>query len=413
MAQDFSKDTLWTKNLWPEEVRACRFTPDGKYVIAAVGKTICKFDALTGELVSRFKDTCDETITVMEISKNFSIIATLDFPQDTLFIWDVIQEKIIKKIPVKNNTSNGASHMVISSDDRYLILGLLRSDVDNLIIYNTDTWKEEKILSLLGGWKRIAISPDDKYFVVGSLDYNESEERFYSHLTLWKTENWEFVNELGYFKGEIIGLNYSYDGKYLLFGRNSGDPEPIYVWDMETLYKFKEYPKSKTGQTHYKAKLSPDYRYIALSSGPPPIQLATLIWDFINDTLICKYNYPSDDLDVNQIGDNIILTNILKLISIKPKLIPSSKIDYSKENPFLKLKYINNLLNISLSSALPAFYKLEIYDNSGKMITEVNLGYLEKGDHIFTRTIQLSSGVYFATIRFGGSSISKQFDVVR
>jgi len=70
-------DNLLTKYLYPQEVKDCRFTTDNRYVLAAAGKTIYKYGALTGQLVSSFKDSCDNVIYRMDFAEGLNIIPAL------------------------------------------------------------------------------------------------------------------------------------------------------------------------------------------------------------------------------------------------------------------------------------------------------------------------------------------------
>ena len=280
-------DVLWTvDNTKPYlTTYECRFTPDNKFVIATTGKTITKYDALTGQFISRFQDTCDFEITKMALSKTCSKILTCDFPQHKLYVWDYVTEKQIKVINYESDTIGGLSGFDLSPDDKYALVGLMdKENYNNMILLNLDNYYEEKKFDVKGSIWEIAFSPDRKYFVTASLVYDTHYQNQYSYLYLWKTENWEFVQELGYLKYKIINIRFSNDGSKLACAVEN---DTLTIWDMNNRIKIKEYPQNVQADYYYnRAAFSNNKNNIVLSGYGS--NMFTLYIDLFNDSLNYK-----------------------------------------------------------------------------------------------------------------------------
>ena len=89
-------DTVWTKFTYPVEVRAVKFTPDGRYLATGGSDAIPKlWDVETGELVKAFPG---RPMGIWDISIAGNMIAFIGAGKDGIQIYDLENYNLIKPI---------------------------------------------------------------------------------------------------------------------------------------------------------------------------------------------------------------------------------------------------------------------------------------------------------------------------
>ena len=410
-AQD--SDIFWEKN-GLEFTYGAAFMSDGN-VIAATGRTLSKLDVTNGNVIRRFNDSlCDiyDYIYRFDISLNTPRVITLNFNSDTVFIWDYLQEKIIKRISflITQPNSIGTVHCVsISPDGKYALFGV-EKESQNLIVYDIDNNIELKKLDLYGPPHAVKFSPDGKYFAVG-YGHHDDKWQYHDYLALFSTQNWELIKILEQQDEMIENIDFSPDSKLLACGRRI---QPLTVWNVENLSFVNEYNKNKIGQYTKKAIFTPDSKYILIGSGSPPNNINILIWDFKFDTLIYKYPYgssyclsPEKDLKYILIddGQNIRL--------LKPKFKYNTVKEETNENIKFSLFVQKTNISLNFTNNITANFIIDLYNIKGVYITNFFSGIIEQGNSTIEKSLNIPIGTYFLRIKYNKKVITHKFEIIR
>ena len=221
-SQNTASDTVWTKYTYPYEVKAVKFTPDGKYVATGGTDAIPKiWDAENGKLVKEFPG---RPTGIYDISIANNMIAFSGPSDNGIQIYDLNDYHLIKSL-------QGSLNAIFTTDGNYLLTGLGKSEKSvGISIIDTKTWLIVNAIDLPKSTISIAISPNNKY-VARAGNYASDNPRDNDHkgeLVIYSFPDLNYVTTLenkDYFL--CNQLCFSPDNKYLA-GALSGSVNKIW-----------------------------------------------------------------------------------------------------------------------------------------------------------------------------------------
>ncbi len=221
-------DTLWTKYIG-SSVRTVKFSPDGRYVYAAVtGRSPMMLDANTGEIVREFK----EFTYVSEGSYRLSIAVSKDgkrlFAGDNeakFYVWDTESGELIKTVEIDNYNTGDNLFYAIDVSEKHIVYNL-RYKIANTVTFvvqarDINTYELIKDVVIKNNSYLLLSNDGSKLAVAGISDKN---------IELFETETWGKIGTLVGHTSLINDLSFSPDGSILA---SCDDGGTIKIWDIE------------------------------------------------------------------------------------------------------------------------------------------------------------------------------------
>ncbi|HPI19903.1 MAG TPA: T9SS type A sorting domain-containing protein [Candidatus Kapabacteria bacterium] len=240
LATTTESDTLWTINIGSSAERF-DFVQNDEYIVIGGPYGIYKVRTSNGKVEKIFDLATNlygfnNEKTNLLYSDDFSIF-TMDLESGNI-IDSIIIEKIDKYKYIDGDTTNpwDESYLLApltSPDGKYILCSWFRSgyrfnsyepefiETRTIIIINKETKKIEKEIEIVPNAK--CFSPDGNYIAIGT-DNNNSE------IELYNAKTFEFIKKIAILGGNINGLNFSFDSKYLCC---TYDPEKCNIFDIE------------------------------------------------------------------------------------------------------------------------------------------------------------------------------------
>lgn len=411
-----SLNLVWQKNIYPVQIINAVFSVDGNFIYLAVGNTIQKMDAKSGEFVSVF-DKADtlpySAIDDFYITPSGNYLLTRD-DGGMVKIWDTRIEKAIFQLSIVNKPGyDGIRACSISPDEKYIILGVAVyvggvDDNSFLVLYDINLKKEVKRIQMGSdyGWiTKIAVSHDGKYFATGSVYQEQTLDKFWhDRLILWDTESITPVDTLediktGTSSGGYKQLKFSYENKYLGCLRMS--PWEVHIYDATTGFRV----KSSDGRSCLGIEFLPDS----------------------SSYLLSYYSFP----EFYELGSNKFFGKAERWMGVlasstKTKQILAVNGDslYLYSLPFTGVKEINKSIEgiklVPLNGQILLMNDFTFYEKLSVMITDL-LGkkiYEEEFINVMpnskiTLKTELQSGIYICKILAGNKEYSQKIQIVR
>ncbi len=136
------------------------------------------------------------------------------------------------------------------------------------------------------------------------------------------------------------------------------------------------------------------------------IHIDSLVNNDRNETFKFRLSFMPDSISIDtiktlcQIESYITSVNESESNNIISNIYPNPIIEGNKG--YLNLEILND-----------SYTEIELFDNFGRNISTIHLGYLNKGHHLFNiPTVNLASGIYSIIIKSAGNYISKRFTVI-
>jgi WD40 repeat protein len=265
-------EVVWEKP--SEEITDAKFSPDGKFVYCAIGKTIKKLDVETGEFITTFDNSLGKDIyktMSMNISDDGRYIATGN--GGAVGIWDTQQNKLIKEPNVSATAAtfyNNTTMLIVSN----------KSNDQKIILYDILTDKFLDTISYHFLMTQIQTSKDGTKFITGSV-YKDLQGEGHCKVTLWDMATLkpikDFEDEGGDFDG-FTKIQISNNNR-LVGMADLGYPRTAKIFDVETGNIVKQ---SDIGMIGYNFELLPNDYYLLYQ------------WDENNQSVYSSniYQYP-------------------------------------------------------------------------------------------------------------------------
>ena len=261
------------------------FSPDGTYITISSRKLFASvYDSETGELINTFKDgdfDCDGCNTEHVFSPNGKYLLTMSNKVGAI-LWDVQSRKKVRTFIEEDDhpnqlmfsakggylliafdddvyvyeTRTGREKLHItndkieyldfkfSADEKYIatpndnggvdiwstisgklsktLSGYLNVDSNNGLGLSYSNWGQQSILSYIQHKRKVLLSPDNKYVMIGGVD---------TVAMLISVESGRVVRTFEGHHQSVIAFDFSPDGKY---AATAGGDRYIKIWDMQT-----------------------------------------------------------------------------------------------------------------------------------------------------------------------------------
>jgi WD40 repeat protein len=396
-------EVLWSKYFY--EANGVKFSADGNVVlVAARDSLLYLFDTYTGEPTKYEKIAFDHDIdyadfNFLDVSKDGKYILGSDFFRCKL--WDYENGKLYYNYDLRRQITD----IIFHPDCKHVIITYSDYETKNIQLLNIKTNSFVKSADLDGKGDKIAVSEDGRFFAVSEIVGHWS-----MNLTLWDLQTFTMIKRFpaSALYVAINDIAFSPDGKYLAATDENGY---IKVWNTETRElvfnkKHEEKNNSRYLQTITFSKNS-DY---LISSGGFFGNLTTKKWSLPDFELKCTNAHPSgftvdiciyDTLLLGIKGDYVELFPLCgKILNVNKEA--SDTLQYP--NP------VKDIITIELEQELRPPIKIEIFDNSGKLVKNFSLDEIMINNTSITLDMAfLSPGSYFLIINTDGFSKTYSF----
>jgi hypothetical protein len=402
-------EVVWQNNLSFVQTKYPMFSPDDKFIYIASMSKLYKVSSINGDSLSIFDNAgLVADIYSPEISKSGSYIVN-DCGNGAVSIWDVIKEKAIKTLNYAGNVDlngNGTKCISISPDDRYLIIGLLKPEGNNLIIYDFQADKELMRLPCPGNVEIVKYSHNGRYFITGSTKYDADYKKYYTKLLLWDAITYQQISAIEDYVGNS-------DYRYIKFSANDAyvgyrNGTYVNIYDINSKQTIKN---TENNPIYNNFVFLVDNQHYLLFGGKSSdnydLELFNINGDKVNNYKINGSFMESGNTNIpNYIFCSSGSTNtLLKITSTDVKNIDNSKIPINIQSLNGKLIFeLNDIIFPKLTVILSDLRGKKHYQNSFDIQT---------GQTKIELDTKLSNGIYLCKIIVGNKEYTQKIEIVR
>ncbi|KAG6907489.1 hypothetical protein DXG01_008681 [Tephrocybe rancida] len=253
-----------------DSVQSVAFSPDGKQVVSgSFDKSVHIWDALTGDFVKELKGHTDLVLSVAFSPDGKQVVSgSID---KSVCIWDALTGHLLKDL--KGHT-HWVQSVAFSPDGKHVVSG---SNDKSVCIWDAligDLVKELKGHTDFVG--SVLFSPDGKQVVSGSGDRS---------VCIWDALTGSLVKELKGHTDGVQSVAFSSDGKQVVSGSND---KSVCIWDVLTGHLLKELK----GHTDWvlSVAFSPDKKQVVSGSNDKSVR----IWDALIGGLVKELKGHTD-----------------------------------------------------------------------------------------------------------------------
>jgi WD40 repeat protein len=371
-----------------------KFSPDGKFIYCAVGKTIKKLDVETGEFIATFDNSLSPFIYAvisMNISDDGKYIATQN-GAGAIDIWDTEQQKLTKELQL-------GTTMASFTKDNVLLIASAKDESKGIILYDYLNDRYLDTISYSPIIKLIYTSKDGKFFITGSV-YRDWQGNGFCKVTLWDANTLEPIRDYEVPEGNDNGfrkIQISDNNK--LIGYATHNTNIVKILETETGKVVKISDEGMEGYNF--CLLTNDYFLIYQSVD-------------ITNYGMYFYHYPDTFQSyLKRFGSRIIISKgtkenkiiIFQETSQGIALLKSSVTSVKDSvNPDFKITVGPEKISVSFENA----YSIKIIDMNGKILLDQKVN-----EPIITIPNTFSPGTYICVIKSGDREYSQKFQVVR
>jgi WD40 repeat protein len=392
-----SFEVVWEK---PQAgVIDAKFSPDGKFIYCAVGKTIKKLDVETGEFISTFDNSLSPFIYAvmsMNISDDGKYIATQN-GAGAIDIWDTEQQKLTKELQL-------GTTMASFTKDNVLLIASAKDESKGIILYDYLNDRYLDTISYSPIIKLIYTSKDGKYFISGSV-YWDWQDNGFCKVTLWDANTLKPIRDYEVPEGNDAGfrkIQISDNNK--LIGLATHNTNIVKILETETGMVVKTSDKDMVG---YNFDLLPnDYYFLCQWKEGTEIDYDILI-----------YKYPDIyQSNIYKMFGGVILSKEFiegsekKMIVFQQSgqlmtLLTNSTTSVNEpSNTEFRIKVEPEKISVNFDNA----ESIKILDIKGKI-----LFYQKVNEPNFFIPNTFSPGTYICVVKLGDREYSQKFQVVR
>ncbi len=405
-------DTVWTKNLFPCEIKGSSFSLTGDSIITIAGvsgsDTLFILETTTGNILKKIKikPFSFSLGCLTHFNTKSWIAVNVSGAYGGMYIFDYIKEKIIK-----DTFGFMGKAIAITNNDKYLFVQNINNSPKNISILDIE--KNEFIDSISSGYgaaHSLAISPDDKYLAIGTgkskivnpdpenPDYEE--ERMFDKILIFNLETKEIIKEFDGNEGTegmLINMKFSPDGNYLGIAKLDGTIRVYKIDELELYRKFiieKNEYHDNSGPWYINFSKNSEYIYCGIKLYG---QYNTKIWNIKDNLLIKSYDFCSySGININY-NDNVLVACDYDLTYLFPNWLSSVN-----EFNILSNDTTNIIINKSINSVFQYNYEKKInninfYNYTGNIINNKGI-FIINTNNISINSNNLQYGIYFLSI---------------
>ncbi len=387
-----SLEVVWEKQ--QGGVIDAKFSPDGKFVYCAVGKTIKKLDVETGEFIATFDNSLSPFIYKvhkMDISKDGKWLVTSN-AAGAIDIWDTQQNKLVKE--------PGFSGFVAAFYNNTTLL--IASNRTAQGIYRYDFVNDRNLDSALFPFyiTHLQMSADGNYFITGSV-YKDWQGKGFCKVTLWDAATLKPIRDYEVPEGNYDGfrkIQLSDNNKLIGFATHVTNKVKILETETGKVVK-----TSDVGMSGYDFELLPNSYYLIYQENESNI----------NEYGFQIFKYPDIfQSNLKRLASGVIISNITEddkisifCISQGMTLLRSTTTSVAN-NPTEQFifKVESDKIIVSFKNA----ESFKIIDMHGNIVLEKSVN-----QPAFSIPNTFSSGTYICVIKSGSQEYSQKFQVVR
>ncbi len=400
-------DTVWTKSLFPCEIKGSSFSLTGDSIIALAGAgttdTLFILETATGNILkkSKIKPGTFSYNGFKHFNTKSWIAICLNPEYGGMYIYNYIDDKILK-----DDFGVFGHAIAITSDDKKIYVQNNRSAPNNISVFDVE--KNEFIDSISSGFgvaHSLAISPDDKCLAIATgmnlMVYPDPEEppeeRMFDKIVIINRETKEIVKEFDGFEGtqgKINDMKFSLNSKYLGVVKLDGT---LRVLNIETLELYRNFTVCDYSDYlgPWTLSFSKDIKYIL--TGLFALDYSTKVFDIEGNFLIKTIKVPSyTGIDAST-KDSILVSSSGQITLLMPNILTDVK-----EN----LEIIQDTININIMKSKSSTFqfkyneiikKQELYDYNGNILNKKNILNINN-ETLLINAEYLPTGVYFLVI---------------
>ena len=212
-------------------INAVAFSPDGRQVLVANGKTARLYETDSDKELRRFEGHTKE-VKAVAASPDGRWVVTCSWDK-TVRLWEAASGKELRRFECEATINS----VVFSPDGRWVLTGG-DDHVSTGIIQIWDAATGEKVREIsmqgTGSIECVAYSPDGKSFLTGG--------SYTGIAQLWDAASGQQVRSFGREKNSVWAVKFSPDGRYLLIDTPKGR-----LWDLSTGKEAECGPKGEEG----------------------------------------------------------------------------------------------------------------------------------------------------------------------
>ena len=382
-------DTVWTKNIWPENVSGVMFSheeasPGGSNIYVSTDKRVWVLNTLTGDSIR----TVSNVGSFLAISPDNKFIYT-----SYMYKLDAQTLLPIARFDTTVSKQYGFSYIALTKDGKKLISVSKHSynqgptqDTSYIEGYSTETMKSVSRTKFAGASNKIALSPDEKYIVTSWGIGIWGSKNITEKLLLWDAKTFHFIKEI---YSDTIGtgvIKFTPDSKYLAVGFNQ-------VW----FYKTDNFALSKKIEGTIAMTFTNDSKYmITGDDGYNTLRM----YDIEIGNLKYQFNgLGAYSIDINPERNFIIGGGGYYFALYSTKFVGIEENPLQKKDILIYPNPIDDTANISFNSENSGFFKIEIFNSSGVSVIQINNDFLTPGKHDFIwNTNGNPNGTYYCKI---------------
>jgi WD40 repeat protein len=398
-------EVLWSKYGF-YEANEVKFSADGNVVLVAQKDKIFLLDTYSGEPVmynNLSMDSLNSGCYNLSISKDGSVL----MGSGIIFcrLWDFNTGELIKTI----NYDWHVLDAIMTSDAKHIITVHSGYSKNSIKLWNVETGKSIKSAYLKGQGRSLAISDDGRFFAVSEIVGHWS-----MNLTLWDLQTFTMIKRFpaSALYVAINDIAFSPDGKYLAATDENGY---IKVWDTETREKIVDILHTdKPDENLFTEQLcfTSDSKYL-ITCGGYFYDKTTKVWDLPKMDLIHTFEHPYCSFYIFDISsnDSLLAMYFQDYIHIIHNNFLTSSLNINTVTDTLQYPNpVKDIITIELEQELSPQIKIELSDNSGKLVKNFSLDEIMINNTSITLYMAfLSSGSYFLNISTDGFSRTYPF----